>query len=177
MNSETAKLILDYSTASYILICIIIYQETDNYFQRIYKEVLACKVLKLPSQHTVMGRYRPISETPFEWRFTGGPIVAHFNMATGFYLFFSKEHVLWFCIVIAYQVNVLHAEIFFPFFVIIWIYPKLTFFEKHQFKEYHKRAEQFESRSSPTDIQDYFLHVAIFFQLTIFKINFFRKTL
>ena len=73
VNSETAILILEYSTASYILICIIIYQETDNYFQRIYKEVLACQVLKLPSQHTVMGRYRPNSEAPFEWRFTDGP--------------------------------------------------------------------------------------------------------
>ena len=83
--------------------------------------------------------------------------------------------MLWFCIVIAYQVNVLHAEIFFPLFFIIWIYPKFTFFSKNTIKEYYKRAKQFESRSSPTNIPDYFWHVAIFFQLIISKINFFRK--
>ena len=32
----------------------------------------------LPSQQTVTGHYRPASETPFKWRFAGGPIVARF---------------------------------------------------------------------------------------------------
>ena len=31
-----------------------------------------------PSQQTVLGHYRPVSETPFEWRFACGPIVASF---------------------------------------------------------------------------------------------------
>ena len=38
-----------------------------------YSLRLAANIHK-PSQHTVAGHYRPASETPFEWRFTGGPI-------------------------------------------------------------------------------------------------------
>ena len=34
-------------------------------------------------RQTDLGHYRPISEMPFEWRFPGGPIVAHFEMLTG----------------------------------------------------------------------------------------------
>ena len=30
---------------------------------------------KHPSKHLKAGHYRPISETPFEWRFAGGPMV------------------------------------------------------------------------------------------------------
>ena len=33
-----------------------------------------------PSQHAVSGHHRPSSETPFKWRFAGGPIVARFSM-------------------------------------------------------------------------------------------------
>ena len=29
-----------------------------------------------PSKNIKTGHYRPTSETPFEWRFTGGPMVA-----------------------------------------------------------------------------------------------------
>ena len=36
-----------------------------------------------PSPHTTCGHSRPSSETPFEWRFTGGPLVAGFYMLTG----------------------------------------------------------------------------------------------
>ena len=36
-----------------------------------------------PSQHTMSGHHRPTRETPFEWRFAGGPIVARFWMFTG----------------------------------------------------------------------------------------------
>ena len=32
---------------------------------------------------TVSGHYRPSSETPFKWRFAGGPMVAHSYMFTG----------------------------------------------------------------------------------------------
>ena len=28
------------------------------------------------------GHYRPTSETPFKWRFAGGPMMAHFYMVT-----------------------------------------------------------------------------------------------
>ena len=31
-----------------------------------------------PSQHPILGHYQPASETPFRWRFAGGPIVARF---------------------------------------------------------------------------------------------------
>ena len=34
-----------------------------------------------------MGHYRAASETPFGWRFAGGPIVARIYMLTGIYLF------------------------------------------------------------------------------------------
>ena len=32
--------------------------------------------LKLPSQHSILGHHRHASETPFQWRFAGGPILA-----------------------------------------------------------------------------------------------------
>ena len=36
---------------------------------------------KLPSQHLMLGHHRPtpVSETPFKWRFTGGPMMARFK--------------------------------------------------------------------------------------------------
>ena len=34
------------------------------------------KITKLPSQHSMMGHHRHASETPFKWRFTGGPMMA-----------------------------------------------------------------------------------------------------
>ena len=37
----------------------------------------------LPSQHTVSGHHRLISETPFKWRFAGGLMLAYFSMFTG----------------------------------------------------------------------------------------------
>ena len=39
--------------------------------------------LQEPGHHTMSGHYRPTSQTPFEWRFAGGPIVARFYMLTG----------------------------------------------------------------------------------------------
>ena len=36
------------------------------------------KITKLPSQHSMMGHYRHASETPFKWRFAGGPMMALF---------------------------------------------------------------------------------------------------
>ena len=40
----------------------------------------------VPTQHTVTGHYRPASETPLEWRFAGGRIVARFYPLTGYLL-------------------------------------------------------------------------------------------
>ena len=39
------------------------------------------KIQKLPSQHSVFGHHRPVpvSETPLNWRFTGGPMMARFK--------------------------------------------------------------------------------------------------
>ena len=37
------------------------------------------KMSKLPSQHSMLGHHRPASETPFRWRFAGGPMKAHFQ--------------------------------------------------------------------------------------------------
>ena len=31
------------------------------------------KITKLPIQHSMLGHHRPASETPFKWRFAGGP--------------------------------------------------------------------------------------------------------
>ena len=37
------------------------------------------KSKKLPSKHSILlGHHRPASETPFEWRFAGGPIMIRF---------------------------------------------------------------------------------------------------
>ena len=36
------------------------------------------EITKLPSQHSTVGHYRPASETPFQWRFTGRLIIARF---------------------------------------------------------------------------------------------------
>ena len=38
---------------------------------------------QISSQHTVLGHHRPTSETPFEWRFADGPMVARFFRFTG----------------------------------------------------------------------------------------------
>ena len=34
------------------------------------------KFTKLPSQHSMLGHHRHTSETPFQWRCAGGPIMA-----------------------------------------------------------------------------------------------------
>ena len=34
------------------------------------------KITKLPRQHSMLDRHRQASETPFKWRFTGGPMMA-----------------------------------------------------------------------------------------------------
>ena len=34
------------------------------------------KTTKLPIQHLMLGHHRPASETPFKWRFAGGPLMA-----------------------------------------------------------------------------------------------------
>ena len=36
------------------------------------------KFTNLPSQHSMVGYYRQTSETPFQWRFAGEPMMAHF---------------------------------------------------------------------------------------------------
>ena len=33
----------------------------------------------LPSQHSMLGNHRSVSETPFKWRFAGGPMMSHFK--------------------------------------------------------------------------------------------------
>ena len=39
---------------------------------------------KLLCQHLKVGHHRLASETPFEWRFAGGPMVARHSMLAGF---------------------------------------------------------------------------------------------
>ena len=34
------------------------------------------KIKKLPIQHAIFDHHQPTSETPFKWRFTGGPLMA-----------------------------------------------------------------------------------------------------
>ena len=34
------------------------------------------KITKLPIHHSMLGHHRPASETPFKWRFAGGPLMA-----------------------------------------------------------------------------------------------------
>ena len=34
------------------------------------------KIMKLPSQHSMLVHYQHASETPFKWRFAGGPMMA-----------------------------------------------------------------------------------------------------
>ena len=36
----------------------------------------------LPSQHAMSGHHRPSSETPFEWRFVSGPMIARLQIFT-----------------------------------------------------------------------------------------------
>ena len=36
------------------------------------------KIIKLPSQYSMVGHYRHTSETPFQWPFADGPMMAHF---------------------------------------------------------------------------------------------------
>ena len=35
------------------------------------------KITRLPIHHSMLGHHRPASETPFKWRFAGGPLMAH----------------------------------------------------------------------------------------------------
>ena len=34
------------------------------------------KITKLPSQYSMLGHHRPASQTPFQWRFAGGLMMA-----------------------------------------------------------------------------------------------------
>ena len=34
------------------------------------------KITKLPNQHSILGHHRHASETPFKWRFAGGPMIS-----------------------------------------------------------------------------------------------------
>ena len=34
------------------------------------------KITKLPSHHSMLGHHQHASETPFKWRFAGGPMMA-----------------------------------------------------------------------------------------------------
>ena len=53
---------------------------TSNYYQQYTISGLCGKENTMESPHCIYivkaGHYRPASETPFKWRFTGGPIVA-----------------------------------------------------------------------------------------------------
>ena len=40
-------------------------------------------------QHSMSGHHRPASETPFEWRFDDGPMVARLQIFTGYHMFHS----------------------------------------------------------------------------------------
>ena len=42
-------------------------------------------VERIPSKHAFSSHYRPASETPFQWRFDGGSIVASFYMHVTMY--------------------------------------------------------------------------------------------
>ena len=42
--------------------------------------------VKLSQDEHKSGHYRPVSETPYEWRFAGGPIVARDWILAGFTL-------------------------------------------------------------------------------------------
>ena len=44
---------------------------------------MLAEIASLLSQHTISDHNRPTSEMPFEWRFTGGRIVACFYMLLG----------------------------------------------------------------------------------------------
>ena len=44
----------------------------------------------IPSKHLKAGHYRSASETPFEWRFTDGPMVARHLMMAGHFVHFPE---------------------------------------------------------------------------------------
>ena len=46
------------------------------FFNNIGADLL--EIIMLPSQPSMLGHYRPTSETPFKWRFAGGPMMACF---------------------------------------------------------------------------------------------------
>ena len=41
--------------------------------------LIPCKITKLPSQHSMLGHHRPAGDTPFKWRFAGGPMMTPFS--------------------------------------------------------------------------------------------------
>ena len=44
------------------------------------KKLSAPQLKSQPRQHAVFEHYRPTSETPFDWRFAGGPMMTRFYM-------------------------------------------------------------------------------------------------
>ena len=44
-----------------------------------------------PSKHVKVSHHRPTNETPFKWRFTGGPIVARYCMLAGMLWFLNGK--------------------------------------------------------------------------------------
>ena len=38
------------------------------------------KIVKLSCQQSILGHFRHASETPFKWRFAGGPMMAHLSL-------------------------------------------------------------------------------------------------
>ena len=60
------------------------YPKLDNMCQCYVDFQAQCMPQMTQTQtETVLGHYRPTSETPFKWRFAGGPIVVRFYMLTG----------------------------------------------------------------------------------------------
>ena len=44
-----------------------------------------CSLQRILNHHTLSGHYRPAIETPFKWRFDGGPIVARNCMQADYF--------------------------------------------------------------------------------------------
>ena len=51
-------------------------------------------ITKLPSQHSMLGHHRPASETPFKWRFAGGPMMARFGFSESTHQLKNKKNVV-----------------------------------------------------------------------------------
>ena len=59
----------------------------DNFFFFFFFKLMRGEMIQIPLK---VGHHRPASETPFKWRFAGGPMMAHIVCWPGSFVIFQR---------------------------------------------------------------------------------------